>query len=72
LLFLQILKSSGRIVIPAITLNTLKVTEEFIENNNFKDIGISLIAVSKFEKKGKSRMLKANYPVFVISGEKNG
>ncbi len=66
------LKKSGRIVINAITLDTLKNSEKFLESKKYKDIEIIQVAISKFKEAGNSKMLKANYPVFIISGEKDG
>lgn len=66
------LKKGGRIVINAITLETLKNSEKFLESKKYKDIEIIQVAISKFKEAGNSKMLKANYPVFIISGEKNG
>ncbi len=66
------LKKSGRIVINAITLDTLKNSEKFLEEKKYKDIEIIQVAISKFKEAGNSKMLKANYPVFIISGEKDG
>lgn len=66
------LKKSGRIVINAITLETLKNSEKFLESKKYKNIEIIQVAISKFKEAGNSKMLKANYPVFIISGEKDG
>lgn len=66
------LKKGGRIVINAITLDTLKNSEKFLEEKKYKDIEIIQVAISKFKEAGNSKMLKANYPVFIISGKKNG
>lgn len=66
------LRKRDRIVINAITLETLKNSEKFLESKRYNDIEIIQVAISKFKEAGNSKMLKANYPVFIISGEKNG
>ena len=65
------LKKTGRIVINAITLDTLNTAEKFFKEKNYSDVEIVQVSISKFKETGSSKMLKANYPVFVISGEKS-
>jgi cobalt-precorrin-6B (C15)-methyltransferase len=65
------LKSKGRIVVNAITLDTLNTTEKFFKEKKYNDVDIVQVSISKFKEMGNSKMLKANYPVFVISGEKS-
>ena len=62
--------NSGRIVINSVTLDTLVIAEKFLADKKYNDIEIIQVSVSKFKEAGASKMLKANYPVFIISGER--
>ena len=65
------LNAKGRIVANAVTLDALNTTEKFFKEKKYSDVEIVQVSISKFKDTGSSKMLKANYPVFVISGEKS-
>ena len=56
-----------RVVINAVTLETLAGAGAFIEENGFSDAEIVQIGVNIVQKAGKYSMLRAQNPVFVIS-----
>ena len=58
-----------RIVISAISLETLDSAMSIISEPNFKNIDISQISVSHNKKVGNYNMMIAQNPVFIISGE---
>ena len=57
---------SADIVMTAVTLETLNRAMELFEKHG-KDPEVMQISVSKSEKIGKSRLMKAENPVFIIS-----
>jgi cobalt-precorrin-6B (C15)-methyltransferase len=64
------LNDNGRIVINAITFDTLSDSMKFLEENNFSDIEIIQVCINRFEEIGNSLMLKPLNPVFIISATK--
>lgn len=64
------LKITGRLVVNAVTIETLNIVEFFLTKNHYKDIEIIQVSISRLEKLGNSKILKANNPVFILSGEK--
>ena len=56
-----------RVVINAVTLETLAEARALIEENGFSDAEILQIGVSVAQKAGKYSMFRAQNPVFVIS-----
>ncbi|MBS3792551.1 precorrin-6Y C5,15-methyltransferase (decarboxylating) subunit CbiT [Candidatus Bipolaricaulota bacterium] len=65
------LKLDGRIVLPAITLETLGIAKEKLVEMGYNPEVISL-AVTRTRKAGGKTMLDSTRPVFVISGERGG
>lgn len=65
-----ITKTGSRIVMSAITLETLQESIGFFETHNFAEPDIMQLAVTRLEKRSSRYMMKAENPVFVISGEK--
>lgn len=61
------LKSEGRLVILAITLETLSQSLELIWNGDYKDIEICHVFVSKGKNIGKLTMMESRNPIFIIS-----
>jgi precorrin-6Y C5,15-methyltransferase (decarboxylating) CbiT subunit len=60
-------QSGGRIVVNAITLETLNGAQTFFKQHGYSDLEIVQVAISRFEAVGGHSMLKANTPVFIIS-----
>ena len=56
-----------RIVITALTLETIGLASEITRRPNIKNIDITQIAVSRAHKAGSYRMMKAENPIFVFS-----
>lgn len=61
-----------RCVVTAITLETLSAAVKFMENRNLCDIDIVQVAVTHTRLAGKSHMMSAANPVWIISGEGRG
>lgn len=59
-----------RVVINAITLETLIEAIECLRQLDFSDVDISQVAVSRSKNIGNYHMLMGQNPVFIISGEK--
>jgi precorrin-6Y C5,15-methyltransferase (decarboxylating) len=57
----------ARIVINAITLETLNAAQAIIIERQFSDAQITQISVSEFKKTGAYNLLRAQNPVFIIS-----
>jgi precorrin-6Y C5,15-methyltransferase (decarboxylating) len=57
----------SRVVINAITLETLAEARDITAGNGFSDVQITQIGVNSIQKAGKFSMLHAQNPVFVIS-----
>ncbi|OCL26129.1 precorrin-6Y C5,15-methyltransferase (decarboxylating) subunit CbiT [Orenia metallireducens] len=63
------LKTKGRVVINAITLNTLNASINKLKKLNY-EFEICNIAVTRTRKVGDYQMLQGLNPVYIISGEK--
>lgn len=63
------LKRGGRIVVNAITIETLASSISTLKKMNYA-YSAALVSISRLEKLGKSELLKAQNPVFVIAAEK--
>jgi precorrin-6y C5,15-methyltransferase (decarboxylating) CbiE subunit/precorrin-6Y C5,15-methyltransferase (decarboxylating) CbiT subunit len=63
------LKKEGRIVITAVTLNTLSRAADLLEEYDYQ-LDISNIAVTKTKKIKQYQMFKALNPVYIISAQK--
>ncbi len=61
------LVQGGRIVINAVTLDTLGKAQQELEENGFEEIDIVSLAVTRWPRVGRSFMAKALNPVFIIS-----
>lgn len=61
------LKSEGRLVILAITLETLSQSLELIRHGDYKDIEICHVFVSKGKNIGKLTMMEGRNPIYIIS-----
>ena len=64
------MEDEGRIVITAITLDTLIETREFFKKLNYRHETVQ-VSVAKVTDAGGHSMLKALNPVFIISAERN-
>ena len=62
----RMMKDSVRIVITAVTLQTLTQASELLEKAGAEDISVSQIQVSETYKAGKYDIFKAQNPVFII------
>ncbi len=62
------LAPGGRVVINAVTWETLTVVEHLLTEQGFADIEIVSLAVTRWLRKGRGRMADALNPVFIISG----
>ncbi len=65
------LKNTGRLVINAITINTLSIAIEVLEEMNYS-LEIVNIAVTRTNKVANYHMFKGMNPVYIISAEKGG
>lgn len=61
------LVSGGRIVINAVTLETLGRAQQALGENGFEELDIVSLAVTRWPRVGRSFMAKALNPVFIIS-----
>jgi len=61
------LKSEGRLVILAITLETLSQSLELIRHGDYNDIEICHVLVSKGKNIGKLTMMEGRNPIYIIS-----
>ena len=59
-----------RVVINTVTIESTFRALESLENKRFKDIEIVNVSVSKGRNAGKSHLMQALNPVYIISGEK--
>ena len=59
-----------RVVINTVTIESTFRALESLENKNFKDIEIVSVSVSRGRNAGKSHLMQALNPVYIISGEK--
>ncbi|MTI65215.1 MAG: precorrin-6Y C5,15-methyltransferase (decarboxylating) subunit CbiT [Firmicutes bacterium] len=64
------LNKNGRIVINTITIENLYKAMKYLKENNFKDIELTQIGVSKGKDLANLTMLKANNPIYIISADK--
>lgn len=65
-------KESGfamRLVMTAVTLETVGSGLKKLEKFGFEDVQVVQIAAARGEKAGKYHLLKAQSPVFILSGE---
>jgi len=65
----QKLKSAGRVVINAITLDTLATARAELEKLNY-ELGICNVAITRIKEVGEYQMLQGMNPVYIIWGEK--
>ncbi|MBS3766154.1 precorrin-6Y C5,15-methyltransferase (decarboxylating) subunit CbiT [Candidatus Bipolaricaulota bacterium] len=65
------LRPDGRIVLPAITIETLGIAKEKLVEMGYDPEVISL-TVTRTRKAGEKTMFDSTRPVFVISGERGG
>ncbi len=61
-----------RVVINAITVETLADSVRMLERLGFTDVDVTQLAVSRARKAGASHMLTALNPVFIINGQGGG
>jgi precorrin-6Y C5,15-methyltransferase (decarboxylating) CbiT subunit len=66
------LAATGRIVINAITLDTLYRSKESLVKYGFEKIEIIQVGINKFETAGKAYLLKAQNPSFIMSASAKG
>lgn len=64
------LRPQGRVVVNAITIDTLNSALEFFDGGGYRDIDVVQVQVNRLEKKGRSTMMLGQNPVFIISAEK--
>jgi cobalt-precorrin-6B (C15)-methyltransferase len=64
------LKTGGRLVVTSVTVDTGPRVIKFLENNNFTDISITGLSVSRAVSRGRVHLWNAINPVQIISGEK--
>jgi len=65
------LKKGGVIVVNAITLETLALSVDFLEERNFL-CAATLMNVVRVERVGEKHLLRALNPVFIIQGKERG
>lgn len=63
------METGARIVINAVTLDTLDVARVTLEENGFAELEIVTLAVTRWPRVGRSYMAKALNPVFIVSAE---
>ena len=64
------LKARGRLVINAVTLETLVNSIKLLEDLGGYNLDVCSLAVTRVEKIGSSHMLKALNPIYIITAEK--
>jgi len=64
------LKTGGRLVVTSVTVDTGPRVIDFLENNNFTDINIIGLNVSRAVSRGRVHLWNAVNPVQIISGQK--
>ncbi|MTI84624.1 MAG: precorrin-6Y C5,15-methyltransferase (decarboxylating) subunit CbiT [Firmicutes bacterium] len=64
------LKDGGRLVVTSVTVDTGPQVIKFLENNNFTDINITGLSVSRAVSRGSVHLWNALNPVQIISGQK--
>lgn len=64
------LTDGGRVVLNCIVLETLQEALACLENLHFADIEVIQVAVTRAEKVGSMRMMKALNPIFIIAAKK--
>ncbi|MFW5980297.1 MAG: precorrin-6Y C5,15-methyltransferase (decarboxylating) subunit CbiT [Halanaerobiales bacterium] len=64
------IKSDGRIVVTAVTINTLNLAIKTFEKLNY-ELNISNIAVTRTKKVNDYHMFKALNPIYIISANRN-
>ncbi len=67
---LEQLAPGGRIVLNAITIETLSTALHFLENNDFQEVDAVAITVARLNKVGQSHMWQGLNPVYIISATK--
>lgn len=67
----ELLPTGGRVVINAVTLETITEAGEALKANGFSPPEIVQVAVNRLEPVGRVTMFRAANPVFIISSEKN-
>lgn len=60
----------GTMVINAITLETLWLAVQYLENKGFLEVGAVSLNVSRLQKVGRSHMWQGLNPIYIISGSK--
>lgn len=63
--------SSVRVVINAITLESLNEALECMKKYDFKDVEIACVSVAKARELGRYHMMMAQNPIYIISGSGN-
>lgn len=66
----NLLLIGGRLVANFIIVDTFNETLSLLRKNNFKNIDVSVLNVSKLEKLGKGEYFKPLNPIYIISCEK--
>lgn len=64
------IKKTGIIVVNAITYETLNNSIFFLKNNEYVNIDIVQVFISKIKEVGRYRMFKGLNPIFIISAQK--
>lgn len=65
------IKQGGRIVVNAVTLDTLHASRQFFTQRGYRDVEIIQVAISKIgDGGGGAMMLRAQNPVFIISAHR--
>jgi precorrin-6Y C5,15-methyltransferase (decarboxylating) len=59
--------SGTQVVITAVTLNTLELARNFLENPAFELPEIIQVAITRIDRIGKTDMMRANTPVWIIT-----
>jgi len=67
----QKLKPGGRVVISAVTLETLTAGVKVLEKLGFEDLEVVSVTVAKAQPLKKYRLWKGNNPVFLISASRS-
>jgi len=64
------LKQNGRIVINAITLETLHKSLDILKNRNYDDIEVVHVAIARSRNIANMTMMEAQNPIYIISATK--
>lgn len=64
------LNIGGRVVINAITIETVYKAKKYLKENNYLNIEVIQVGISKGREVGNLTLMEAQNPIYILSGEK--